>query len=134
MGSHMEVGPMKFLELEINGEIRRVWAQKMGSMIWFHDQGQTYSVETKVKRQAKGAAVAVGQGEVQAPMPGKVLKVFVKQGQKVRTGEPLVVMEAMKMEYSFAAEFSGDVEFVGCAEGDQVQLAQALVRVKREDV
>ncbi|TWI61850.1 3-methylcrotonyl-CoA carboxylase alpha subunit [Pseudoduganella lurida] len=55
-----------------------------------------------------------------APMPGKVVAVLATQGQEVKKGEPLVIMEAMKMEHTIAAPHDGTVDEILYAVGDQV--------------
>ena len=59
-------------------------------------------------------------GSLSSPMPGKVLRVLVKAGQKVEAGETLIVMEAMKMEHKIVAPDAGQVEQVFFKEGDRV--------------
>ena len=54
-------------------------------------------------------------------MPGQVLKIFVETGDVVRKGDPLLVLEAMKMEHQIAAPYDGRVESIGCKAGDLVQ-------------
>ncbi|MDB5962354.1 MAG: 3-methylcrotonyl-CoA carboxylase, partial [Massilia sp.] len=66
-----------------------------------------------------GEAEAAG-GRLTAPMPGKVVALLVKNGQAVSKGEPLVIMEAMKMEHTIAAPGDGTVEELLYAVGDQV--------------
>ncbi len=63
-------------------------------------------------------------------MPGTVLKVDVKVGQRVAEGETLGVMEAMKMELALKAHFAGTVAEVGAAVGDQVPLGATLFVVE----
>ena len=121
---------MTYFELNINGELKRVRAQMVGPNLWFHVDGATYTLEASTRRSAQGSAVA-GDGTVLAPMPGKILKLNCKEGQQVKAGQLLLVMEAMKMEYSFAAEHDGKVVSVGCKEGDQVSVMQLLVKVEK---
>ncbi|MBB3222251.1 acetyl/propionyl/methylcrotonyl-CoA carboxylase subunit alpha [Pseudoduganella umbonata] len=59
-------------------------------------------------------------GRLTAPMPGKVVAVLASRGQDVRKGEPLVIMEAMKMEHTIAAPHDGTVDEILYAVGDQV--------------
>jgi 3-methylcrotonyl-CoA carboxylase alpha subunit len=54
-------------------------------------------------------------------MPGRVIAVLVKDGDKVARGAPLIVMEAMKMEHTITAPADSVVEKVLCATGDQVK-------------
>ena len=74
-------------------------------------------------------APAAGAKTVTAPLPGSITKVSVKVGDTVAAGDPVLMMEAMKMENSITAEFAGTVKAVLCKEGDQVQSGQALVEL-----
>ncbi len=71
-------------------------------------------------------------GSIAAPMPGKVVAVHVSPGQKVRRGDALVVLEAMKMEHTLTAPRDGDIESVGAAAGDQIAEGALLVRFAGE--
>lgn len=64
---------------------------------------------------------------VWAPMPGKIAKVLVKAGQEVKEGDPVVVLEAMKMENELRSPASGTVKSVHVAEGDQADRGQLLI-------
>ncbi len=68
-------------------------------------------------------------GRLTAPMPGKVVSIAVKAGDKVSKGQPLAVMEAMKMEHTIAAPQDGVVGEVLYAPGDQVTEGAELLRL-----
>ncbi len=68
-------------------------------------------------------------GRLTAPMPGKVVSFAVKAGDKVSRGQPLAVMEAMKMEHTIAAPADGTVEELLYAPGDQVAEGAELLRI-----
>jgi biotin carboxyl carrier protein len=76
----------------------------------------------------RGAAGG-GLGLTVAPMPGKVLQVLVAIGDAVAPGQPLVVLEAMKMETTLRAEIAGTVAAVGASPGDMVEAGAALVEI-----
>jgi len=63
-----------------------------------------------------------------SPMPGKIIQVHVKPGQAVRRGEPLIVLEAMKMEHTLTAPRDTVIEAVEAASGDQIVEGAVLVR------
>ncbi len=64
-----------------------------------------------------------------APMPGKIVRVLVSEGQEVTTGQTLVIMEAMKMEHSIGAPHDGVIAEVRVAEGQQVSEGHVVVVV-----
>ena len=73
-------------------------------------------------------AAVTGAGEaVSAPMPGTILKVNVTQGQAVKAGDVLVVLEAMKMENEIVAPCDGTVAQVVVSKGSSVNTGDALV-------
>ncbi|MFA9275954.1 MAG: biotin/lipoyl-containing protein, partial [Candidatus Aquirickettsiella gammari] len=77
-----------------------------------------------------GEAEAEG-GRLTAPMPGKIVAVLVKNGQEVKKGEALLIMEAMKMEHTISAPHDGVVEEVLYAVGDQVTEGAPLLNFKQ---
>jgi 3-methylcrotonyl-CoA carboxylase alpha subunit len=68
-------------------------------------------------------------GGLTAPMPGRVIAVSVRPGDTVKRGEPLIVMEAMKMEHTITAPAAGVVESVNCEVGDQVREGTELLAI-----
>jgi 3-methylcrotonyl-CoA carboxylase alpha subunit len=66
-------------------------------------------------------------GRLSAPMPGRVTQLLVEEGATVRRGEPLMVIEAMKMEHTIAAPADGVVERIGFAVGDPVEEGAELI-------
>ena len=71
------------------------------------------------------------QGAI-APMHGIVVAVLVEQGQTVSKGQPLLVLEAMKMEHQLRAERDGVIEALQCKQGEQVSQGTVLVRFAEE--
>jgi 3-methylcrotonyl-CoA carboxylase alpha subunit len=69
-------------------------------------------------------------GRLTAPMPGKVVSLLAKAGDAVTKGQPLAVMEAMKMEHTISAPHDGVVEEVLYAPGDQVAEGGELLRLR----
>lgn len=75
------------------------------------------------------ARPAVADGRVKAPIPGLIARVLVEQGQTVETGQPLLVLEAMKMENEVRAPRGGTVHAVKVKAGQTVTLGELMVEV-----
>jgi biotin carboxyl carrier protein len=82
-------------------------------------------VEASARRRARGLAAH----EIVAPLPGKVLKVLVHVGDLVEAGQPMVVLEAMKMETTLAAESAAIVKQVRVEEGQTVDHGAVLIEL-----
>ncbi len=82
--------------------------------------------KTAAPEEAKGAGV------VKAPLPGQVIKVLVKEGDEVASGQTVCLMEAMKMENSVAAPSSGKVVSVSVSEGASVMEGQELMKIQAQ--
>ena len=125
---------MKKMKIEINGEFKEVLVEKVAGHLWFHVDGEThmYTPETSMASGESGGAVE-DPTKIQAPMPGKILKVLFGPGDKVGEGQTVVVMEAMKMEYNLKAAQDMVVDRIECNEGDTVGLGQLLGALKEAD-
>ncbi len=95
--------------------------------IYFED-GVAFAVSAFKQPSAGGGSAS--DGALRAPMPGKIVAASVKAGDAVVKGQPLVVLEAMKMEHAFLAPFDGTVAEIGVAVGDQVAADAVLARVE----
>lgn len=121
---------MQRFRIEHEGREIEVLAEKIQGQLWFHLNGETHVfAPASEKRAGKGGGVTNPE-VIEAPMPGKILRVEVKAGDGVSVGQTLIVMEAMKMEYTLAAAMAGSVSDIGCRVGEQVKLGQVLVRLK----
>ncbi|AUX45880.1 hypothetical protein SOCE26_073760 [Sorangium cellulosum] len=87
------------------------------------------SERARALRSAAQAGPAMGEGLVTSPMPGRVLKVLVREGDEVAAGAPLVVVEAMKMENELGAARSGVVKKIYVTPGATVESGARLVEV-----
>ena len=85
---------------------------------------------TMVDTLAHAGAVQEVGGRLTAPMPGKVVSFAVKAGDKVKAGQALAVMEAMKMEHTMTAPVDGEVVELLYATGDQVNEGAELLKLK----
>ncbi|MEV7430756.1 biotin carboxylase N-terminal domain-containing protein [Nocardioides sp. NPDC092400] len=77
-------------------------------------------------------AEQVASGSLLAPMPGTVVRVAVEQGQQVEAGQPVLVLEAMKMQHTVAAPTAGTVTELPVTTGQQVAAGEVLAVVEEE--
>lgn len=120
---------MNYVKVEWQGKTVRVPALKYQGRLWFHWQGETHVVETAASRRAGAQAAKTQPGVISAPMPGKITQVRVAEGDVVTKGQALVVMEAMKMEYTLEADRDGKITELKATAGVQVALGDVLARV-----
>ena len=83
-------------------------------------------VQTAPEAQALQTASAQGSIAIECPMSGKILSIKTKAGQSVKKGEPLMILEAMKMENDIVAPQDGVVASVNCSEGQAVESGMVL--------
>ena len=116
------------LWLEIDGRPCRALVARLRDRILVTFDGLVYVFEIgDAARSARHGST--GSGLVTAPMPGKVIAVLVAEGDAVEAGQPLVLVEAMKMETTLAAEVSGCVQRISAATGQLVEAGQVLVEI-----
>ncbi|NPA90352.1 MAG: acetyl-CoA carboxylase biotin carboxyl carrier protein subunit [Chloroflexi bacterium] len=95
--------------------------------------GVLYNVQVEDERRRRllagrsKPAAPVGDMHVKAPIPGLIVKVEVEVGQHVRADQPLVILEAMKMENEIRAPQAGIVREVRVSPGDSVEQGAVLV-------
>jgi 3-methylcrotonyl-CoA carboxylase alpha subunit len=99
-------------------------------LVWL--DGHTYVFELADDR-AGGGGGAAGTGRVVAPMPGKIIAVLVTPGARVVAGDPVAVIEAMKMETTLVAEVNGTVAAVHTEVGASVDGDALLVEITPDD-
>ena len=94
----------------------------------------SYQVHLSDPKRLRGAGAAAGheagRAQVHAPMPGKVVRVLVEQGQEVEAGDGLVVVEAMKMQNELKSPKAGTVAELHAQAGDTVNAGEVLVVVE----
>ena len=74
-----------------------------------------------------------GELEIATPMPGKVVKIFVKVGDKVKAGDILITVSAMKMESEYKAQIDATVKDITVSEGDAIEGNVPMILLERED-
>jgi biotin carboxyl carrier protein len=82
------------------------------------------------RRRGRTAAHAQGVQRITAPMPGRIVRVLVKPGDLVELRQPIIVVEAMKMENELRAPKAGTVKDVAAAPGDSVEAGRLLIVIE----
>ena len=114
------------LKVEISGASHLAHVAKVGDDWWIHMDGRTHVVRMHESGSSEAESV---QGGMSAPMPGTILEILVKQGQRVREGQTLLVMAAMKMEHRIQAPRAGEVTRLHYSVGDSVDMGTTLVEI-----
>lgn len=119
---------MKNYTITVNGNVYDVTVEEgTGSTAGAAKAAAPKAAAPKAAQKAAAPAGAQGAVKVNAPMPGKILKVNVNAGAAVKKGDVLLVLEAMKMENEICAPQDGTVATVECAAGDSVESGKVLV-------
>ena len=119
------------IELLENDFINRNYSVKVN--------GNTYHVNvgTPLDALIKEMGLSLGndsfEDEIHAPMPGIILEVNVAEGDKVKKGDSLCVLEAMNMENTLTASRDGIVKTVNVAKGDTVDKGKLLIELEKND-
>jgi biotin carboxyl carrier protein len=129
----VEVAPYTFSIL-LRGRVHEVRvAPAPNGALQIQDGLQAFTAEVTDPRawrgRKHGGLEAEGRQQIVAPMPGKIVRVLVKAGEKVETGQGLVVVEAMKMQNEIRSPKSGTVERVLATEGQPVNAGEVLLWV-----
>jgi acetyl-CoA/propionyl-CoA carboxylase biotin carboxyl carrier protein len=97
-------------------------------VLWLSRDGQTWALTAQRAVTARGGAALAGAGDgiVRSPMPGTVISVLAEAGQPVTAGQPLVIVEAMKMEHTVTAPAAGVVAELTAKAGQQVRMDETL--------
>jgi biotin carboxyl carrier protein len=130
----VEVAPHTFSVL-LNGESHQIRiAPRPDGTLTLHAGPAEYHAEISDPRSWRGrrhgALEAEGRQQIAAPMPGKVVRILVKQGDTVEAGQGLLVVEAMKMQNEIRSPKSGKIEKLFAKEGQPVNAGEVLLWVE----
>jgi geranyl-CoA carboxylase alpha subunit len=100
-----------------------------GDRLYILHRGATIAVRDLTLAAPVSAAAAGGDGKVRAAMNGRVVAVLVKAGEQVAAGQPVMTLEAMKMEHVHTAGVAGTVSAIDVAEGEQVTTGRIVVEI-----
>ena len=101
-----------------------------GERLYFLHRGSHRSVRDLTLAAPASAAAGGSDGKVRAAMNGRVVAVLVKQGERVDAGQPVMTLEAMKMEHVHTAPVSGIISAIDVAEGEQITTGKIVAESK----
>ena len=116
------------LTVEVGG--RRFAVTYWAEVLTAPGSGKRVAPRRKAPKLAKGSTGGGGAGEVMAPMQGTIVKINHKAGDTVHEGEPLAVLEAMKMENEIKSPTTGDIVDIRVKVGDTVSAGQLILIIK----
>jgi biotin carboxyl carrier protein len=124
------------LSLLINGRTLTIYFSESDGKKYLSINGEQFCIQ-----EARAENVRAGETDsstlkespsICSPMPGKVVKLFVKEGDGVEKGQGLVIVEAMKMENEIKSPFQGRVVKVNFKPGDLVDASQEIIEIKSD--
>jgi geranyl-CoA carboxylase alpha subunit len=101
-----------------------------GTTLWLQYGGMSMRVEDKTRAASVRQGEAASDGKLRASMNGRVVSVMVGVGDTVRTGQPIITLEAMKMEHVHAAPISGKVIALHVGTGDQIAASRVVAEIE----
>lgn len=118
---------MKYVTKKWKDKFYSFWIERKKDTLWIHYKGQTWSWpfrKTKNKEEIPSL-----KNKLFSPMPGKIQLISFKEGDAVRKGDTLLVMFAMKMEYTFKAKGAGKIKKIYCNKNDIIKENELLLEI-----
>jgi 3-methylcrotonyl-CoA carboxylase alpha subunit len=122
------------LLVSYGGRTLRYVCARGGAAIWLGRDGHAWALSDEKAAVNAGGRAGAADGTVRSPMPGTVIAVYVTAGQPVRAGQPLVAVEAMKMEHTVAAPADGVVSELMAKAGQQVGMDEPLAHIQQQEL
>jgi geranyl-CoA carboxylase alpha subunit len=120
------------LRFRSNGLMESAKFLRDGDRLYVLHQGVTLAVRDLTLAAPAAAAATGGDGKVRAAMNGRVVAVLVKAGERVAAGQPVMTLEAMKMEHVHSAPIAGTISAIDVAEGEQVTAGKIVVEIEAD--
>jgi geranyl-CoA carboxylase alpha subunit len=118
------------IRFRAHGVMESVKFDRDGDRLYFQHRGVTHAVRDLTLAAPEAVATNGGDGKVRAAMNGRVVAVLVKPGDRVVVGQPVMTLEAMKMQHVHAAGIAGTVSAIDVVEGEQVAMGKIVVEIE----
>ena len=119
------------VEVALDDHSVLTWPYRQGDVAIAFERGEAYEFTLDTGERAEGEA-ASGDGAILSPMPGKIVSVAAKAGAKLKKGDPILVLEAMKMEHTLTAPFDGKLAELNAKPGAQVSEGVLLAKLEAD--
>jgi len=123
-GSGQTLDGVKPYYIKVNDKLEEVYLEPIQEVL-----AGAPEAPVSPSAKAEGRPKPSQPGDVTTPMPGRVVKILVAQGAQVKVGDPLLVVEAMKMENRVQAPLAGTVGAIYVKEGDEVNPDETLIHI-----
>ncbi|HVP36333.1 MAG TPA: biotin/lipoyl-containing protein [Terriglobales bacterium] len=124
------------LSLSIDGHNQTAYLADAENKKFVFVQGEQFIIQekesAKVRKKEDEAGLIDGKQLVFAPMPGRILKILVSEGEKVRKKQSLAIVEAMKMEHEIKSALDGIVKKVNFKENQMVDTEEPIMELEQE--
>lgn len=120
------------LTLRMGNRLTTVYIAKQDSKFFVHIDGKSIELtvpDAKQKKYSKEGMEFGAKDEITTPMPGKIVRLLVKVGDIVKPGQPLVIVESMKMENEIKSFMEGTVKAISFKPGDLVNPGQTIIKL-----
>jgi len=98
--------------------------------VWY-----SFTVETPISLKRKRYLEKQGDASsgvtIEAPMPGKIIDILVEEGSEVKEGEPIIILEAMKMQNEISSHITGIIKSIAVKKGDSVMKDDVLIEIRK---
>jgi biotin carboxyl carrier protein len=125
--------PGNLVSFSHEGDTHRIYIVDDDGKMHLQIHGEQYLAEDMSAAEVSAAtgeqASPESELEIRAPMPGKILKISVSEGDRVSPKQPLLIVEAMKMENSIMSRGEGIVRKINFKEGDVVDTGQPIIEL-----
>jgi len=118
------------IRFRVDGMMESAKFLRDGDRLYFLHRGATIAARDLTLAAPESTAAAGGDGKVRAAMNGRVVAVLVKPGEQVTLGQPVMTLEAMKMEHVHTAGVAGTVSAIDVSEGEQVMTGKIVVEIE----
>jgi geranyl-CoA carboxylase alpha subunit len=118
------------VRIRSNGHAEQLKWSRDGDRLFLLRHGVTLAIRDLTRAAPVTAASSGGDGKVRAAMNGRVVAILVRPGEKVAAGQPVMTLEAMKMEHVHTAGIAGTISAIDVVEGEQVTTGRIVVEIE----